>query len=179
MWLKLQPYVQTSVAARAHHKLSSRHFWPYEIESRIGLVAYRLKLPATSTVHPVFHVSLLKKAIGNLPPVESSLPSYTSSMQESEFVMDRRLTTKRRRAVQQLLIKWVGWPPEPATWEDEDHIRHRLPSATTCGQAVSQEEGNVRCSPVRVDAKEDPRKSQRPVRAKKPNTKFVGPERKN
>ena len=61
VWLKLQPYVQTSVARRASHKLAFKYFGHYEVEGKIGSMAYKLKLPAKSTVHPVFHVLLLKK----------------------------------------------------------------------------------------------------------------------
>jgi hypothetical protein len=121
VWLTLQPYVETLVAARASHKLYFRYFGPYEVESKIGSVAYKLKLPSTSSVHLVFHVSLLKKAIGNLPLVSSSLPPDDRvPMQVPETVLDRRLKNKGRQAVYQLLIKWKGWPPELATWEDED-----------------------------------------------------------
>ena len=45
---------------------------PYEILQRFGKVAYELDLPSELTsVHPVFHVSMLKKCIGDL---ESILP---------------------------------------------------------------------------------------------------------
>ena len=43
-------------------KLSPRFVGPYEIIDRVGEVAYRLALPpALSSVHNVFHVSMLRK----------------------------------------------------------------------------------------------------------------------
>jgi hypothetical protein len=44
-------------------KLTARFFGPFEILERIGLVAYMISLPASMTVHNVFHVSFLKKYI--------------------------------------------------------------------------------------------------------------------
>lgn len=39
VFLKLQPYVQSSVARRANHKLCFRYFGPFQILSKVGLVA--------------------------------------------------------------------------------------------------------------------------------------------
>ena len=45
---------------------------PYEILQRVGKVAYELKLPSEfAWVNPIFHVSMLKKCIGD---PESILP---------------------------------------------------------------------------------------------------------
>lgn len=54
VFVKLQPYVQTSLAPCSHQKLAFRFFGPYRIIARVGSVAYRLQLPAHSSVHPVF-----------------------------------------------------------------------------------------------------------------------------
>ena len=43
-------------------KLSPRYIGPFEILERVGTVAYRLALPPSlSSVHEVFHVSMLRK----------------------------------------------------------------------------------------------------------------------
>ena len=39
VFLKLQPYVQPSVAARASHKLSFKFFGPYQVIAKVGTVA--------------------------------------------------------------------------------------------------------------------------------------------
>ncbi|WMV30034.1 hypothetical protein MTR67_023419 [Solanum verrucosum] len=47
-------------------KLSPRYVDPYRILKRIGKVAYELELPADlAAVHPVFHISLLKKCMAD------------------------------------------------------------------------------------------------------------------
>ena len=45
-------------------KLSPRYIGPYEIVIKVGLVAYKLKLPPElSRIHDTFHVSMLRKYI--------------------------------------------------------------------------------------------------------------------
>lgn len=60
VYLKLQPYVQASVAPRSNRKLSFRFYGPFRVLARVGKVAYKLELPPTCRIHPVIHVSQLK-----------------------------------------------------------------------------------------------------------------------
>lgn len=58
--VKLQPYRQSSTALRKNQKLGMRYFSPFPIVDKVGSVAYKLRLPPTAKIHPVFHVSQLK-----------------------------------------------------------------------------------------------------------------------
>ena len=50
----------------ADREVSTEIHWILEILERIGLVTYRLALPPDiSQVHPVFHVSMLRKYISD------------------------------------------------------------------------------------------------------------------
>ena len=47
-------------------KLAPRYIGPFEIRSQVGEVAYRFVLPPElSRIHPVFHVSILRKYISD------------------------------------------------------------------------------------------------------------------
>lgn len=48
VYLKFRPYRQSSLFQGPNRKLAPRFFGPFEVEARVGAVAYRLKLPQAS-----------------------------------------------------------------------------------------------------------------------------------
>jgi len=144
--LKLQPYTQSSIASRPYPKLAYKFFGPYKVTARIGKVAYRLELPDSSNIHPVFHISQLKPYTPNYTPVFSTLPMLTdlqAAETEPEMIQDRRLVKKGNNAIPQVLVTWSGLPKSTATWEDYHVLRARFPHAPAWGQARSPGGGGV------------------------------------
>ncbi|GMI86823.1 hypothetical protein HRI_002351600 [Hibiscus trionum] len=120
VYLKLQPYKQTSVAVRRNLKLASKYYGPYKVTLRVGSVAYKLELPDTSRIHPIFHISLLERKIGEGAITSREPPELTTEGQMKVYpalVLDKRMVKRQNRAVTQLLIQWLNLGPENATWE--------------------------------------------------------------
>jgi hypothetical protein len=57
-------------------------------------VAYKLELPPSSSIHPVFHVLLLKKVVGACQEISLVLPPTDAGFQISEKVLARRMVTR-------------------------------------------------------------------------------------
>lgn len=110
VYLKIQPYKLKSLAKRVNQKLKPRYYGPYEIEQRIGFVAYKLKLPLDSRVHSVFHASLLKESIAptvGFQPLPACLNDEMVPRGDSEVAQEVR---RNDRGEAEVLIKWKGLP---------------------------------------------------------------------
>ena len=172
VYIKLQPYVQSSVARRACHKLSFRYFGPFPIVDRIGQVAYKVALPEASTIHPVFHVSLLRKALKPTDQVSAVLPNDTNQFMIPVQVLERRQKNKANRVVDQVRVKWSS-ETMPCTWEDLDELQSRFPYAAAWGQAAPEEEGGVNTTTASGPL---PPPSPRPTRERRPNPRYKAGE---
>lgn len=74
VFLKLRPHRQLTLGARINPKLAPQYYRPFKVLARVEVMAYKLQLPETAKIHPIFHGSLLKKAVEDYG-VEESLPS--------------------------------------------------------------------------------------------------------
>lgn len=148
VFVKLQLFAQTSVAYyRPCAKLSFKFFGPFQVIEKIGSVAYRLQMPDTVAIHPVFHVSQLKEFVPDHTPVFTQLPPAAfsdNSPPVPEAILDRRLVRKGSAAVVQILIKWRGLPSSMSSWEDYTVLKERFPAAAIWGPDASQGEDDVR-----------------------------------
>ncbi|KAL4583246.1 hypothetical protein LXL04_007814 [Taraxacum kok-saghyz] len=127
VYLRLRNYRQHSVESRDCPKLSKRFFGPYRILEKIGPVAYRLQLPTTSRVHPVFHVSLLKQSTNQIPA--SDFPTeWVTNTPFTEPTKTAILQRRQQGLSTQFLIQWPNTDTTDATWEDADEFQLRFPA---------------------------------------------------
>ncbi|KAL4191503.1 hypothetical protein AMTRI_Chr07g80800 [Amborella trichopoda] len=82
--------------------------------------------PPNSRIHPVFHVSLLKKQIGMNTTVQTQIPL----IREGDEVLIAKpyaiLYHRTRKKKQKLLVHWQGLSPAEATWEDLSFMKQQF-----------------------------------------------------
>ncbi len=118
------------MAARKNPKLSARYYGPFEILDRVGQVAYRLRLPEGSQIHPVFHISQLKQIPSSNSKIIPTAPLTEPEgklLAEPKEVLDRCTIRRGRGVVEEALVKCSILPRESATWEDCKALRKRFP----------------------------------------------------
>jgi transposase InsO family protein len=117
-----------SQAKRPSKKLQHRFIGPYQIIQKISPVAYKLAIPDTLKIHPVFHVSILRPytdpdSITHRSP-SSPPPAPISIQDHDEFEVERILDHRKQHNHQEYLVKWVGYPDHDASWEPAAHLVH-------------------------------------------------------
>ena len=150
VYLKLCPHKQHSVVQRINQKDAPRYYGPFQVEESIGPMACRLKLPATSKIHPVFHVSLLKHAVMT-QTINTILPEELT-VAEPEFflphkVLEQRSLRQHGKLVKQLLIQWQNKTVEEATWEEEVAFKTKFPAFSLEDKIALDEGGSDKEGP--------------------------------
>ncbi|GJR13378.1 hypothetical protein Tco_0796030, partial [Tanacetum coccineum] len=121
-------------------KLAPRYVGPFEILKRIGLVAYRLRLPKElSKVHDTFHVLNLKKCLA-----EIRIDKTLHFVEELIEIMDREIKTLKCSKIPIVKVRWSSKRSPEFTWECEDHMKARL-CERFC-QVAEHQIGGVRLS---------------------------------
>ncbi|WMV59718.1 hypothetical protein MTR67_053103 [Solanum verrucosum] len=113
-------------------KLSPRYIGPFEILECVGPVAYRLVLPPNlSSVHPVFHVFMLKRYHGDMDYIIKwdtiVLDKDLQYEEEPIAILDRDVRKLRTKKIKSVKVQWKHHPVVKATWEIERDMRDKYP----------------------------------------------------
>ena len=108
-------------------KLKPHFYGTYRVIHRVGQVSYELEFPQGSKIHNIFHVSCLKKALGQQVTVTEELPPIDDEghlVLQPEAIIDVRERLLQSRIVREFLVRWKNLPNEDATWESEKILQH-------------------------------------------------------
>jgi hypothetical protein len=117
-YLKLQPYRHNALGVHKSLKLHSKFYGPFRVIQKVCHVAYKLFLPEGCAIHLVFHISQLKKHIGDKAIPQAHLPLVDADGNikiQPEKLLERHLIPCNNEHVVQWLIKWINLPNEAAT----------------------------------------------------------------
>jgi hypothetical protein len=112
---------------RPSRKLDVRRLGPFKIVECIGesKLAYKLDLPATMRIHPVFHESLLTPYHANRIAGRTQTPPPAIEVEgEQEYEVEEILDSKIIRNKLRYLVSWTGYAPNDRTWEPAEHLEN-------------------------------------------------------
>nr|GEW45115.1 putative reverse transcriptase domain-containing protein [Tanacetum cinerariifolium] len=109
-------------------KLAPRFVGPFEIIEKVGLVAYRLRLPEElNGVHDMFHVSNLKKCLADptlqVPLDEIQVDAKLNFMKEHVKILEREFKKLKRSRIAIVNVQWNSKRDLEFTWEREGQMK--------------------------------------------------------
>ena len=130
VYLRLQPYKQSSMQSRQFGKLAPYFYGPFQVVQKVGQVSYKLDLPVGSQIHLVFHVSNLKAKLGaHVIPRPALLVVFADQILAPKpmAVLDSRTHQLRSRLITQVLVQWQGESKDDATQESLFELQQKFP----------------------------------------------------
>ena len=117
VWLESRDVKLPADVLQPSHKLRPRFYGPYEVLDYVNPQCVKLKFPAKSRVHPVFHLSKLKRHHS-----EGAAPKFVAVPEPSsgDFTVERIL---RHRVLAgnktEFLVQWADYGLEDVEWVPE------------------------------------------------------------
>jgi hypothetical protein len=109
---------------RPSKKLDSKNLGPFKVLEKVGATSYRLQLPASMQIHPVFHSNLLRLDPDNPLPGQIQEPPPPIEIEgEEEFEVSKIKDSRRYRGRLQYRVDWMGYPPDD-TWYNAENFEN-------------------------------------------------------
>ncbi|GKE67525.1 hypothetical protein Tco_1521686 [Tanacetum coccineum] len=117
-------------------KLNPRYIGPLKVLAKVGIVAYRLKLPQQlSRVYSTFHVSNIKKCLSDellaIPLDEIHIDDKLHFLEEPVKIMDREVKQLKQSRIPIIKVRWNSRRGPEFIWEREDQFKKKYPHLFT------------------------------------------------
>jgi deoxyuridine 5'-triphosphate nucleotidohydrolase len=129
VWVSTE-YTRTEAdRTRPSRKLAAKYSGPYTIKEKLSDVVYVLDLPESMKVHPVFHISRLKRHHERPAEMrgeedEQTPPPPIIIDGQEEYEVERIMAKRKFQDQVQYLVKWAGYPIEEAMWLTKEEMRN-------------------------------------------------------
>ncbi|SLM39536.1 Chromo domain/shadow [Lasallia pustulata] len=97
-------------------KLDHMKLGPFRIKKTLGPDMYKLELPKSMKIHPVFHATVLEPAHASIP-VATQVPTLETDNNNKEYIVEKVLQSQLVDRQLQYLVKWKGYGMNNNTWE--------------------------------------------------------------
>jgi len=107
VWLR-RKHIRTT---QPSNKLDHKQIGPYTILEKVDSHAYKLDLPATVKIYPVFHIGLLEPTASTEPiPRHHQVPPPPIIIQEQQkWEVEKILDSRHNRNQMQYRVKWTSF----------------------------------------------------------------------
>ncbi|EIN03277.1 hypothetical protein PUNSTDRAFT_20539, partial [Punctularia strigosozonata HHB-11173 SS5] len=104
-----------------------KRFGPFKIEDEEGTGAFKLKLPRTWKIHPVFHASLLTPYTRTKEYGEShQKPPPDLIDGQEEYEIETITKSRRQGRGYAYCVKWKGYPDSENEWIPLSRMGHAM-----------------------------------------------------
>jgi hypothetical protein len=103
-------------------KLEFRRVGPFEIMQVLSPVSYKLRLPLSMKIHPVFHVSLLTAFRKPTHGQDLVNPDPVIMEEGYELEVESILGSRMGKSGTEYLVRWKGYSDFENSWEPLDHV---------------------------------------------------------
>ena len=123
-WLSIDGITLPWDKHRRTKKFRQKWYGPFEILEQTSPVSFKLHLPATSNIHPIFHANLIKPASDVNMHGKRREPLPAVSQEDNTYEVDTILASRETKDGKlEYLVHWKGYLFEEATWEPQRNLQ--------------------------------------------------------